>query len=438
MHFPPDAIAKLEELTIKPTDDDGRFTGKPTNATLMAIWNGRNFDEHVEADSSAALAFIFDKTPMYAEMGGQVADHGSFHIDGAVYLIEDVQRAGNYVLHIGRLKHGRMACGASGQLMLERDRRDAIRANHSATHLLHAALRNRLGGHVTQKGSLVAPDRLRFDFTHFAPLTDDEIAEVERLVNEQTLRNAAVSKEEKSLDEALGSGAMALFGEKYSDRVRVVSVPGFSTELCGGTHVNATGDIGVFKIVSDSSIASGTRRIEAVTGKGAYERFQAAENLLAETAARLNTASGRLPVEVDRLQAQIREYQREVERLKLKLAQGGGAAADEVVEIAGVKLLVRQVESLGKDGRRQLGDSLTRKIAPGIVVIGDREEGKASILVMVSPDLVERIQAGKIVRAIPGARGGGKPDLAEGGVDGAGLAAALEAVPAVVRQLLNS
>ena len=269
------------------------------------------------------------------------------------------------------------------------------------------------------------------------PLTNDEIAEVERLVNEQTLRNSPVSKEEKSLDEALAGGAMALFGEKYTDKVRVVTVPGFSTELCGGTHVNATGDIGAFKIVSDSSIASGTRRIEAVTGRGAYERFQATETLLTDTAARLNTATVRLPAEVDRLQAQIREYQREIERLKLKLAQGSGTANDELTEIDGLKLLVRRVEGLGKDGRRQLGDSLSRKVDPGIVILADSEDGKTSILVMVSGMATKRIEAGRIIRAIPGARGGGKPDLAEGGVETVQLNDSLAALPDIIRQLLN-
>jgi alanyl-tRNA synthetase len=311
-------------------------------------------------------------------------------------------------------------------------------ANHTATHLLHAALREVLGPHVKQAGSVVAPNRLRFDFTHFAPLTQDEIAEVERLVNEQTLKNTTVSKEEKALDEALAGGAMALFGEKYSDRVRVVSVPGFSTELCGGTHVNATGDIGVFKIVSDASIASGTRRIEAVTGKNAYERFALSESLLADAASRLNTAPRSLPVEVERLQSQLRDQQKEIERLKLKLAHGGGAAEDQVTEVNGLKVLIRKVEGLGKDARRQLADSLTRKVAPGVVVLGDVDNGKATILVMVSADATKKVQAGKVIKELPGARGGGKPDLAEGGVETDKLDEALKAAPQVIEKMLSA
>lgn len=408
-----------------------------TGARVVAVIRDGVVVGEIAAGDRAEV--VLDRTPFYAESGGQIGDTGIIENELMRMLVSDTQSpTSGLIVHRVEVEQGSVKCGDLVTAQVDAERRSRTMANHTATHLLHAALREVLGPHVKQAGSQVSPDRLRFDFTHFAPLTSDEMAEVERLVNEQTLRNSAVSKEEKSLDEALSTGAMALFGEKYTDKVRVVSVPGFSTELCGGTHVNATGDIGVFKIVSDSSIASGIRRIEALSGKGAYDRFQTAETLLAETASRLNTAAGRLPQEVDRLQSQIRDYQKEIERLKLKLAQGGGSAADEVVEIGGLRLLVRQVEGLGKDGRRQLGDSLTRKLAPGVVVIGDIEDGKASILVMVSADMTAKIQAGRVIKAIPGARGGGKPDLAEGGVDADSLAVALQAVPGVVRQLLGA
>src|SRR5207253_2309840 len=226
------------------------------------------------------------------------------------------------------VEQGTLRSGDTVTTRVDAERRERTMANHTATHLLHAALREVLGPHVKQAGSLVAPDRLRFDFTHFAPLTSEEITEIERLVNIETLKNQQVSKTEMALDEALSTGAMALFGEKYSEKVRVVNVPGFSTELCGGTHVNATGDIGVFKIISDASIASGTRRLEAVTGKGAFERFQLDEELLERAASRLNTSPRKLPEEVERLQTQLRDQQREIERLKLKLAQGAASPAD--------------------------------------------------------------------------------------------------------------
>ncbi|MBL8186611.1 MAG: alanine--tRNA ligase, partial [Acidobacteria bacterium] len=229
---------------------------------------------------------------------------------------------------------------------------------------------------------------------------------------------------------------------KYGEKVRVLTVNGvdgiFSKELCGGTHVRATGDIGSFKIVSDEAIASGTRRIRAVTGRGAFERFQHSENLLAEAAAKINAAPAKLPSELERLQSQLRDQQKEIERLKLKLAQGGGGSDDQVTDINGVKLLVRKVEDLGKDGRRQLADSLTRKIAPGVVVIADVAEGKASLLVMVSADATAKVKAGNVIKQIPGARGGGKPDLAEGGIEAAQLDAALSAIPEIIKQMVGA
>ena len=403
---------------------------------LALVKNGELVDEIVAGDEAEV---VLDRTPFYAESGGQVGDVGVLENEDARLLATDAYSPTSGVtVHRVTVEQGALKTGDTINAHVDAEKRARTMANHTATHLLHAALREVLGPHVKQAGSLVAPDRLRFDFTHFAPLTQEEIAEIERLVNNQTLKNTAVSKEEKTLDEALAGGAMALFGEKYSDRVRVISVPGFSTELCGGTHVNATGDIGVFKIVSDASIASGTRRIEAVTGKNAYDRFALSESLLAEASARLNTAPRSLPVELDRLQSQLRDQQKEIERLKLKLAQGGGGAEDQVTEVNGLKVLVRKVEGLGKDGRRQLADSLTRKVAPGVVVLGDVDNGKASILVMVSADATKKVQAGKVIKELPGARGGGKPDLAEGGVETDKLDEALKAAPQVIERMLQA
>jgi alanyl-tRNA synthetase len=417
------------------------FTGyagvELSGSKVMAlVRNGELVGEIVAGDEAEV---VLDRTPFYAESGGQVGDVGVLENEDARSLVTNTYSPTSGVtVHRVTVEQGGLKTGDAVNAHVDAEKRARTMANHTATHLLHAALREVLGPHVKQAGSLVAPDRLRFDFTHFAPLTQEEIAEIERLVNDQTLKNATVSKEEKTLDEALAGGAMALFGEKYSDRVRVVSVPGFSTELCGGTHVNATGDIGVFKIVSDASIASGTRRIEAVTGKNAYERFALSESLLAEAAARLNTAPRSLPVEVERLQSQLRDQQKEIERLKLRLAQGGGGSEDQVTEVNGLKVLVRKVEGLGKDARRQLADSLARKVAPGVVVLGDVDNGKASILVMVSADATKKVQAGKVIKELPGARGGGKPDLAEGGVETDKLDDALKAAPQVIEKLLTS
>ena len=408
-------------------------------ATVAAIVKGGARVDSLAAGEEGEL--VLDRTPFYAESGGQVGDVGVIENEDTRLLVSDtVTPTSGVIVHKVAVELGRLKVGDKVDAFVDAEKRSRTMANHTATHLLHAALREVLGTHVKQAGSMVAPDRLRFDFTHFAPLTPAELGEIERLVNEQTIRNAGVSKEEKSLDEALASGAMALFGEKYSDKVRVVSVPGFSTELCGGTHVNATGDIGAFKIVSDASIASGTRRIEALTGKGAFERFQTSESLLAEAAGRLNTAPRNLPAELDRLQASLKEQQREIERLRLKLAQGGGGADEQVTEIGGLKVLVRKVESLGKDGRRQLADSLTKRIAPGVVVIGEAADGAASLLVMVSKDATGRVQAGALIReltAISGKKGGGKPDLAEGGALPEKLDETLQAATGIIEKLIK-
>ena len=437
--------AKQVSPLYKQIAEKGRsvFTGygdtELTGAKVTALIKGGELVTQLKVGDKAEV--VLDQTPFYAESGGQIGDTGVMENEDTRLLVNDtLSPTSGVIAHQVEIEQGTLKVGDSVNAHVDSERRSRTMANHTATHLMHAALREVLGPHVKQAGSLVSPDRLRFDFTHFAPLTSDEIAEIERLVNEQTLKNSHVSKEEKSLDEALESGAMALFGEKYTDRVRVVNVPGFSTELCGGTHVNATGDIGVFKIISDASIASGTRRIEAVTGKGAYERFALSESLLNEASARLNTAPRSLPSELERLQSHLKEQQREIERLKLKLAQGVSAPADEKIdEINGIKLLVRKVENLGKDGRRQLADSLSKKIAPGVVILAEVAEGSASLVVMVSKEATSRIQAGAIIReltAISGKKGGGKPDLAEGGALPEKLDETLSAAFQIIEKLL--
>jgi alanyl-tRNA synthetase len=411
-----------------------------TGARVTAIIRNGEAVDRLEPGEEGEI--VLDRTPFYAESGGQIGDTGVIENETSRLLVTDTQSpTSGVIVHNVKVEQGRLKAGDVVNAHVDAERRARIMANHTATHLLHAALREVLGPHVKQAGSVVAPDRLRFDFTHFAPLTPDEIAEIERLVNDRTLNNTPVTKEEKTLDEALSGGAMALFDEKYSDRVRVISVPGFSSELCGGTHVDATGDIGAFKIISEASIASGTRRIEAVTGKGAFERFQLAESLLTEAAAKLNAAPRSLPTEVERLQLQLREQQREIERLKLRIAQGAAAPADErISEINGIKVLVRKVENLGKDGRRQLADSLSRRIAPGVVVLGEVTDGTASLVVMVSKDTTSRVQAGNVIKeltAMSGKRGGGKPDLAEGGALPEKLDETLNAAPQIIERMLH-
>ncbi len=426
--------------------DVGRseFTGylstRLSGARITSIIRHGNEVDHLSKGEEGEV--VLDRTPFYAEAGGQVGDTGHIETDDARLVVTGTTSpVSGIITHQVVVELGTLRVGDLVNAEVDAEKRARTMANHTATHLLHAALKEVLGPHVKQAGSLVAPDRLRFDFTHFAPMTSDEIDLVERLVNDEILKNQSVEKREMPLDEALETGAVALFGEKYSGRVRVVSVPGFSSELCGGTHVGATGDIGMLKIVSDSSIASGTRRLEALTGKGAFDRFRRSEALLETAAGRLNANPLKLPEEVDRLQSQVRDQQREIERLKLKLAQGAVQPADEsVTEIAGVKVLVRMADSLGRDGRRQLADSLSRRIAPGVVVLGERSEGSASVLVLVTPDVTDRVQAGKVIKelmTISGGRGGGKAELAEGGALPERLDVTLASAPQVIARLLG-
>ena len=268
-------------------------------------------------------------------------------------------------------------------------------------------------------GSLVAPDRLRFDFTHYAPLTDDEVGEIERLVNNEVLHNRGVETEIRPFEEAVASGAMALFGEKYGAEVRVVSVPGFSTELCGGTHVHATGDIGPFKIISDSSIAAGVRRLEAITADAAVARLQTDEQIIRQVSDRLKARAEEIPAQVEKLVEQVRRYERELEQLKLKVAQSEAAQAVEAArEVGGVKVLARRVKDLDANAMRQLADALSQKLKSGVVVLGQATNGKASLVARVTDDLTKRLNAGQIIRevaALVGGKGGGKADMATGG-----------------------
>jgi alanyl-tRNA synthetase len=317
--------------------------------------------------------------------------------------------------------------------------------------LMHAALREVLGTHVKQAGSVVAPNYLRFDFSHYQPLTRDEIAEIERLVNFQILRNEQVRTDVLTLDEAMRTGAMALFGEKYSEHVRVLTVPGlvegeaFSKELCGGTHVRATGDIGLFKITSDESIASGTRRIRAVTGRDAFLRFQETEALVDQISGELRSTRTDIPVAVGRLQEELKKARREADELRLKLALGGGASAQDGTDAreveGGVTVLAREASDLDASALRQLSDTLLAQLKSGVVVLGRRADGKASLIVRTSTDLLKRVPAGRVIKELApiiGGRGGGKPDMAEGGgPEPQKLSEALEASYRIVERLLT-
>jgi alanyl-tRNA synthetase len=421
------------------------FTGyrevETHGARVLAIIAGDQERDALSANQTGEV--ILDRTPFYSEAGGQVGDTGVLEGENVLAEVQDCYSVvTGYHLHKTKIEQGELRVGDRITARVDAERRRRIKANHTGTHLLHAALREVLGPHVKQAGSLVAPDRLRFDFTHYAPLTEDEIAEIERLVNTEVLHNRAVETEIKPLEEALQSGAMALFGEKYASDVRVVSVPGFSTELCGGTHVRATGDIGPLKIISDSSIAAGVRRIEALTADDAIARFQVDEQVTRELAERLKVPLRDIPAQVDRLQNQLRRYEREIEQLKLKMARAESESAAETArEVAGIRVLARRVDNLDANGMRQLADSLSHKLKSGVVVLGQAADGKASLVARVTDDLTGRLNAGQIVRevaALVGGKGGGRADLATGGGNQPeNLDQALEASYGTVERMLG-
>ena len=392
---------------------------------------------------------ILGETPFYAESGGQVGDTGVlFNTDVQVKVLDTFAHVPGVILHKSRIERGKISVGDKVTAVVDEQRRDATRRNHTATHLVHAALKEVLGSHVKQAGSVVAPNYLRFDFTHYQPMTAAEIKEVEDLVNRYILENHPVATNLMAIEEAMKSGAVAMFGEKYGSEVRVLSVGTgeFSMELCGGTHVRATGDIGSFKITSDEAIASGVRRIRAITGFDAFERFREDEVLIDRSLEVLKTQRDQLPNAIERLQEELKRTRREMDDLKLKIATGaiGGASSngDEAREIAGVKVIGKIVDGLDANGMRQLSDTLLARLKSGVVVLGRRDEGKAGIIVRVSDDLKEKVRAGNVIKEIVpivGGKGGGRPDMAEGGgSEPEKLPEALEASYKVIETFLSS
>jgi alanyl-tRNA synthetase len=394
------------------------LTGIPVVAVLDA--DGRE----TSAIGQDAIGYVaLAKTPFYAEAGGQVSDAGRLVASNgsAEAIVEGMPRGDSHWprLHRVRVTSGSLTVGDFVDAHVDVSLREATRRNHTATHLLHAALRQGLGAHVKQAGSLVTPDRLRFDFVHFAGLSPEELTEVERTVNEQVFRNTLVETEIRSTQEAMAAGAMALFGEKYGDKVRVVAVPGFSLELCGGTHVRATGDIGPFVIVEEGGIAAGVRRIEAITGAAAVAHVQAQRRTVERILGRLNVPSGQAVEVIERLQGDVKRLTREVSQLKMKAAMGGGPdEAGDVVTIGTAKVLTRTVADLDKNALRDLADSLKGKLGSSVVVLGAVGEGRVQVVVSVTPDLTARVHAGKLVKLVSpivGGGGGGRPDFAEAG-----------------------
>jgi alanyl-tRNA synthetase len=383
---------------------------------------------------------VLDSTPFYAESGGQAGDKGVLRVANGEFIVTDTQKMGNAFAHKGVVK-GSVSKGDTATAAIDAANREAIKKNHSATHLLHAALREILGEHVTQKGSLVEAPRLRFDFSHFEAVTAQQLAEIERRVNEEIRANHALATELMELEEAKASGAMALFGEKYDEKVRVVTMGPFSVELCGGTHVTRTGDIGLFKITSEAGIASGVRRIEAVTGVQAMDVVQAQQATLSSLSALLKTDSQNVVERVTSLQNQTKELEKALNSAKQKLAsQQGADMLSNAVEINGVKVLVANLEGVEAKSLRSMMDDIKNRIGEGIVVLGVAGDAKVNLIAGVTKNLTSKVKAGELVNFVAsqvGGKGGGRPDMAQAGGDKPeSLPAALDSVNAWLQDKL--
>ena len=405
----------------------------------------REGKEVAELKKGETGSIVLNQTPFYGESGGQVGDTGVMTADGVRFRVTDTQKhAGDLFVHIGTVEEGTLKVGIPLALEVDHSRRSAIRANHSATHLLHEALRQVLGDHVAQKGSLVAPDRLRFDFSHPKPITAEELERVEDIANDFVLQNSAVTTRLMALDDARTSGARALFGEKYGDEVRVVAMGegtgntlGWSVELCGGTHVRRTGDIGLITGLADSGVAAGVRRLEALTGRTARKHANQIISLANEAAHALHGSIADMPARANALLDERKKLERELSDAKKKLAMGGGAATSGdggVKTVGDIKLMARKVEGVDIKDLKSLVDEAKKQIGSGVVaLVATREDGKASVVVGVTPDLTSRVSAVDLVRkaseVLGGKGGGGKPDMAQaGGPDGAKADAALGAI----------
>ena len=412
------------------------------NAKIVALVANEAVAETAQAGDTVAV--FLDRTPFYAESGGQVGDQGVIKTEtGVVKVTNCVKVVGGKIAHMGKVTEGLVQVGEMACASIDVELRMASSRNHSATHLLHKALRTVLGTHVEQAGSYVSADRLRFDFTHFAAMTADEIKEVERLVNDAIFASYDVHTDEMSIDEARNRGAMALFGEKYGEVVRVVDMGGYSIELCGGAHLKNTAQVGSFKILSENGVAAGVRRIEAVTGKEALKHYQAQEDEIKEICRLVKSTPDKLLSRLEQLLAEQKETAKELEKLKAKMA---GGAADEMlsgkVEIGGVAVLAAEVKDMDGNALRTLGDQLKQKLGSGVVVLASGKDSKVNLMAMATDDVVKKgVHAGNIIKAaaaVCGGGGGGRPNMAQaGGKDASKIADALEKAKAVVAEQLG-
>jgi alanyl-tRNA synthetase len=408
------------------------YEGTDGKSKVVALFADGKSVEQLSVGEDGAV--VLDSTPFYAESGGQTGDTGVLSEGDISFTVVDTQKSGKANVHYGSVQSGILKVGDTVDAHVDAERRQAIRLNHSATHLMHAALRDVLGDHVTQKGSLVAPDRLRFDFSHYEGVTPEQLATIEDIVNDEIRKNVAAETNLMTYDDAVESGAMALFGEKYDDEVRVLRFGDFSVELCGGTHVDRTGDIGVFKITSEGGIASGVRRIEAVTGKGALEWIDAKQQALDHVAALLRSQPEDAASKIEQLLKQNKELEKKLATAKHALITGQGSDQDDNVrEIAGIKVLVSRMDGIDARSMRDAVDRAKDKLQNAIVVLASVDGGKVRLAAGVTKNNTDRIKAGDLIRPVAeqvGGKGGGRPDFAQaGGSDADALDAALASVP---------
>lgn len=401
------------------SDNKTAFTGYDDvvgQAKVVELFKDGKPVEQLQADENGIV--VLSETPFYAESGGQIGDKGVLVANGPAFEVTDTQYIGKAIAHHGVAKAA-VKLNDSVKAEIDSERRENIKRNHSATHLLHAALRNLLGEHVTQKGSLVEADKMRFDFSHFEPVTTEQLAQLEREVNAQVRANLPLQTQLMAIDEAKEAGAMALFGEKYDEQVRVVRMGDFSMELCGGTHVKATGDIGLFRITSEGGIASGVRRIEVVTGEAAVRYTQQQQSVLQQIAGELKTEPSSVAEKVQQLQHKFRELERKNEQLQQKLAQqAGGGLIAQAVDINGVKAIIAELDQADPKSLRGLVDDLKNQMGSGIVLLGTANGDKVSLIAGVTTDLTSKVKAGDIVNQaanVVGGKGGGRPDMAQAG-----------------------
>ncbi len=428
------------QLRTDATSEFLGYDGTEGSSEILALFRDGEAVDALAAGEEGAV--VLTATPFYAESGGQIGDTGILVNTGQLFRVDDTQKSGDAILHVGATEQGDLNVGDTLEAVVDSERRQAIRLNHTATHLMHAALRQELGEHVTQKGSLVAPDRLRFDFSHYEAVTDEQLQAIEDTVNAEIRKNTGAETSLMTYDDAIASGAMALFGEKYGDKVRVLRLGDFSVELCGGTHVERTGDIGVFKITSETGIASGVRRIEAVTGEGAMQWIAANQRSLNDLAALLRSQPDQAASKVAQLQQRIKDLEKDLASARQALAMGQTTDhSEQVREIGGIKVLAVRMDGADAKTLRSAVDKFKDKLKNAIVVLGSVDDGKVRLAAGVTKNVTDRIKAGDLIKPVAeqvGGRGGGRPDFAQaGGSDAAALDSALDSVPGWVAEQLS-